>query len=154
MRPIDVRLLLDEHLSPQLVEWCAKRRGIYALAVPHVGLAGVTDGVIWQYAFDHDCVVVTINARDFLELLDVELHPGLIVIRESGLSRDEQWNRLGTALDYIAGQAEPDTYMINRVIEVMGPSRVVDHQIPPSPSVSPKRSSFRADWRASSFWQA
>jgi len=40
--------------------------------------------------------VLTINARDFIELLDVAVHPGLIVLRESGLSRDEQWDS-GTA---------------------------------------------------------
>ena len=37
--------------------------------------------------------VVTTNARDFIELLDVDVHPGLIVLRESGLSREEQWDR-------------------------------------------------------------
>jgi hypothetical protein len=36
-------------------------------------------------------------AIDFLELLNVELHPGLIVLREGGLSRKEQWARLEVA---------------------------------------------------------
>jgi hypothetical protein len=43
---------------------------------------------------DHDFAVVTTNAKDFIPLLDVEVHPGLIVLRESGLTRDEQWNRI------------------------------------------------------------
>jgi hypothetical protein len=33
----------------------------------------------------------TTNVRDFIELLDV--HPGLLVLCESGLSRTEQWDR-------------------------------------------------------------
>ena len=88
-----MRLLLDEHISPALVARLAEV-GIYAQSVPHVGLAGRADHEIWQYALDHDFAVVTTNARDFIELLDVDVHPGLIVLRESGLSRDEQWRRI------------------------------------------------------------
>lgn len=36
-----------------------------------------------------DFAVVTTNARDFIPLLDAPVHPGLIVLRESGLSRQE-----------------------------------------------------------------
>jgi predicted nuclease of predicted toxin-antitoxin system len=88
-----MRLLLDEHISPALVARLAEV-GIYAQSVPHVGLAGRADHEIWQYALDHDFAVVTTNARDFIELLDVDVHPGLIVLRESGLSHDEQWRRI------------------------------------------------------------
>lgn len=48
---IIVKLLLDEHLSPELGESCATQRGIYAASIPHVGLSGVTDPEIWQCAF-------------------------------------------------------------------------------------------------------
>jgi predicted nuclease of predicted toxin-antitoxin system len=54
--------------------------------VAHLGLSETADQAIWQYAFNHDYVVVTTNAQDFLHLLNVELHPGLIVLRESGLT--------------------------------------------------------------------
>lgn len=60
---------------------------VYSQSVPHVGLAGRPDHVIWQYALVHDFAVLTTNARDFIALLDVPIHPGLIVLRESGLSR-------------------------------------------------------------------
>ena len=42
------------------------------------------DAKIWNYAFENDFVVVTGNARDFIRLLNVEVHPGLIVLREGG----------------------------------------------------------------------
>src|ERR1700731_230977 len=87
-----MRVLLDEHISPALITRLAEV-GVYAQSVPHVGLAGRADHEIWQYALDHDFAVVTTNARDFIELLDVDVHPGLIVLRESGLSRDEQHER-------------------------------------------------------------
>jgi predicted nuclease of predicted toxin-antitoxin system len=81
-----MQLLIDEHLSPRLVQWCAERRNppLYAVSVAHCGLPGQPDAVVWGYALEHDFVVVTTNARDFLMLLDIEVHPGLIVLRESG----------------------------------------------------------------------
>lgn len=84
-----IRLLLDENISPALVGRLADV-DVYAQSVPHLGLSGRLDHDIWRYALDHDFAVVTTNARDFIPLLDVEVHPGLIVLRESGLTRDEQ----------------------------------------------------------------
>lgn len=125
-----MKLLIDEQLSPRLAAWCAERRGVYAAPVAHVGLAGRSDPEVWRHAYEHDFVVVTANARDFLELLDVELHPGLIVLREGGLSRAEQWARLELALDHAQGRADPAAYMVNRVVEVFGPGEVVTREIP------------------------
>jgi predicted nuclease of predicted toxin-antitoxin system len=126
-----VRLLIDEHLSPRLVGWCAERRGMYAVAVAHIGLAGMADRVIWRYALDHDYVTVTTNARHFLPLLNVELHPGLIVLREGSLSRDEQWERLAVALDHVVAQPEgADAYLVNRVVEVVNPITLFVHELP------------------------
>ena len=79
-----MRLLLDEHISPALVTRLAEI-GIYAQSVPHVGLAGRADHEIWHYALDHGSAVVTTNARDFIELLDVNVHPGLIVLARERL---------------------------------------------------------------------
>ena len=126
-----MKLLIDEHLSPRLVAWCAECRGVYAASVAHVGLAGWSDTKVWHYALEHDFVVVTANARDFLELLDIELHPGLIVFREGGLTRAEQWEQLEAALDHVQGQPDPAAYMVNRVIEVLAAGEVVVHELPP-----------------------
>ena len=79
------RLLLDEHISSALVRKLGEK-GLYAEAVAHVGLSGEPDEHIWNYALKHDFTVVTTNARDFIRLLNVEVHPGLIVLRESGLT--------------------------------------------------------------------
>jgi len=84
-----VNLLIDENLSPSLVQRLAAK-GLPAVHVAHIGLPGATDPDLWRYALEHDQVVVTINAADFLFLAgSVELHPGLIVLRTTaGLSRD------------------------------------------------------------------
>jgi hypothetical protein len=75
--------------------------------------------VIWQYALDHDLAVVTTNAGDFIELLDVDVHPGLIVLRESGLSRDEQWRRIRPVVEHVKNSGDED-FLLNKLIEISG----------------------------------
>ena len=102
-----MKFLLDEHLSPTLVSRLAFL-GCYAVAVPHVGLSGAADSAVWRYAYENDLIVVTTNAKDFFALLDVEVHPGLMVIRESGLSREEQWKRIEPVLLHLLAFNDPD----------------------------------------------
>ena len=68
-------------------------------------------------------------------LLEVELHPGLIVLREGGLTRGEQWERLSRVLDHVGSQPEPAaSYMVNRVVDVLGPEEeLVVRRIPSDP---------------------
>jgi predicted nuclease of predicted toxin-antitoxin system len=80
-----VKLLLDENLSPRLVPRIAALRA-FAMHVAHLGRSGASDTEVWEYAFQNDAAVVTINAGDFLVLArGAELHTGLIVLRRSGL---------------------------------------------------------------------
>ncbi len=58
-----MNVLLDENLSPRLVQLLAAK-GIAAQHVAHVGLSGASDPEVWRYAYEHDQVVVTINATD------------------------------------------------------------------------------------------
>ena len=123
-----IRLLLDENISPALVRLLADL-GVYSQSVPHVGLAGQTDHVVWQYALDHDFAVVTTNARDFIELLDAPVHPGLIVLRESGLSRQEQWERLRPVVEHIKKSGDED-FLLNKLIEITGVGQFRITEIP------------------------
>ncbi len=85
-----MRLLIDEHLSPKLVDNLA-RKGVFAQHVAYVGLGGHPDRAVWRYVFSVDATVVMTNARDFLALAaGSDVHPGLIPGRESGLTREEQ----------------------------------------------------------------
>ena len=123
-----MRLLLDEHISPALVRRLAEC-GVYAQAVPHVGLSGRTDREVWKYGLDHDFVVVTTNARDFIQLLNVDVHPGLIVLRESGLTRDEQWDRIRPVVEQVKGSGDDDL-LINKLVEVVGIGRFEIRKLP------------------------
>ncbi len=123
-----IRLLLDEHISPALVGRLAEF-GVYAQSVPHVGLGGRRDREIWKYALDHDLAVVTTNARDFIRLLDVDVHPGMIVLRESGLSRAEQWERIRPIIESLTDSGEQDP-LVNKLIEVVGVGQFEVRSIP------------------------
>ena len=123
-----MRLLLDENISPALVGRLADV-GVYAQSVPHVGLAGRADHAVWKYALDHDFAVLTINARDFIELLDVAVHPGLIVLRESGLSRDEQWDRIKPVVKHVKDSGDQD-FLVNKLIEITGTGQFEVREIP------------------------
>jgi len=125
-----VKLCIDEDLSPVLAARCAEK-GIYAVAVVHVGLSGRRDRAVWRYAFENDFVVLTIKARDFVNLIEDEMHPGLIILEEGNLSRDEQWHRLELALDSILQNADPAGYMINRIVEVRSAREIRVREIPP-----------------------
>ena len=124
-----IRLLLDENISPALVGRLAEV-GVYAQSVPHVGLSGRFDHEIWKYALDHDFAVVTTNARDFIPLLDVEVHPGLIVLRESGLTREEQWHRIKPVVQHVRSSGDED-FLLNKLVEINGVERFEVRTIPP-----------------------
>lgn len=105
---------------------------MYAVHVNERALDATDDHVIWTYARANDFVVVTTNAKHFLPLLNTDLHPGLIVLREGSLSREEQWLRLNEALDYLFAQPEPPaSFMINKVLELEGRGSLVVREIPP-----------------------
>jgi predicted nuclease of predicted toxin-antitoxin system len=99
------------------------------MAVPHVGLSGASDPAVWRYAYENDLTIITTNAKDFLALLDVEVHPGLIVLRESGLSRQEQWERIEPVLWHLLKLNDHD-FMLNKVIEIEAPHRFSTREVP------------------------
>lgn len=124
-----MKLLVDENLSPTLVQHLAEF-GVAAVHVAHCGLSGASDPVVWRYAFEHDQVVVTSNVADFLHLAgDVDLHPGVIVLRAGHLGREEQWAWL---LPVVRRFSDPRADLVNRVVVVSGPGRFRVRAIPPS----------------------
>ena len=114
-----MKILLDENLSPRLVERISQV-GILALHIAHLGRSGMSDAALWRFAFANDAVIATINARDFLLLArGVELHPGLIVLRRSGLSPEGQWRLLEPAVRFGLAEEAAGRSLVNRVVEVI-----------------------------------
>jgi len=123
-----IRILLDERVSPSLVGKLGDK-GVFAVAATHVGLSGEPDAKIWNYAFKNGFVVVTSNARDFIRLLNVEVHPGLIVLREGGLTRDEQWDRIQRVVTYILISGD-ENFLVNKLVEISGVDEWEIREIP------------------------
>jgi predicted nuclease of predicted toxin-antitoxin system len=125
-----LNLLLDENLSPRLIPRLTAL-GIFGQHIAHLGLSGKSDSEIWLRAFEHDQIVVTINAKDFLNLAaGSELHSGLIILRESGLTMDEQWERLEPALTIVREEENQGRDFINRVIEVFSADHRAIRDVP------------------------
>jgi hypothetical protein len=78
-----------------------------------------------------DQIVVTVNVGDFMRLAAaIEVHPGVIALREAGLNAEEQWLRGQSAIQLINQSCDPD--MVNRVLEVQSDVVVRWHEIPAS----------------------
>src|SRR5258708_38596161 len=58
-------------------------------------------------------------------------HPGLIVLRESGLSRQEQWERVHPVLDYVQS-SEGQDFLLNKLVEGTGVGEFRVREIPAS----------------------
>jgi len=54
-----------------------------------------------------------------MALLDVPVHPGLIVLRESGLSREQQWEWLKPVVEFVKKSGD-ENFLLNKLIEVTG----------------------------------
>jgi len=133
-----IRVLLDEHVSPSLVGKLGDK-GVLAVAAAYFGLSGVPDAKIWNYAFENDFVVVTGNARDFIRLLNVDVHPGLIVLREGGLTRDEQWDRIRPVIEHVLASND-DNFLVNKLVEISGVDEWEIREIPkPSSAANSER---------------
>ena len=72
-----MRLLFDQNLSPHLDD---NLRDIYpgSLHVRAVGLESADDGTIWDYAKDHDLMIVSKNS-DFRQLSFTHGHPPKVI---------------------------------------------------------------------------
>lgn len=122
-----MNILVDENLSPRLVQLLAAK-GVAAQHVAHVGLSGSSDPEVWHYAYEHDQAVVTINASDFLVLAgSVKLHPGLVVLRSRGLTREEQWEWIEPVVDAVIRSGED---LLNKAVEVTGPGKFRIRDLP------------------------
>jgi hypothetical protein len=60
----------------------------------------------------------------------MEVHPGVIALREAGLSAEQQWLRVQSALQLIKQSDNDD--LINRVFEIQSENVYMWHEIPAS----------------------
>jgi predicted nuclease of predicted toxin-antitoxin system len=119
-----VKLFIDECLSPRLAT-ALNSTGLYEAAHPRDwGGLGDPDHVVLARCLAEARVIVTENAVDFRKLLGKqEIHPGLIII--PSVSRDRSIELVSSALTYLASLGNPNSIMINQILEIREPGEFV-----------------------------
>jgi len=117
--PQNIKLLIDEDLSPRIAHLLCEQCLIDSISVRDRGLLSSNDQEILEYAFQEDRILVTANIRDFEELSrSYEVHPGIVLIRDGSLLRDEQITIVKNAIQAIEAELEDGRDMINRVLYI------------------------------------
>ena len=107
------RFLIDENLSPALVE-PARQRGFESMHVNFLGLRTETDWDLLKVIAEQDWVLVTNNAIEFRgRYRDIELHPGVIFLLPA-VRRAEQLRLFEAALHHVSTDGD----MVNRALDV------------------------------------
>lgn len=128
-----MRFLIDEDLSPKVAERLRVNDGLDVIHVRDRGLLGESDPVILQRAYDEDRILVTANVKDFQRLAQArELHPGIVLILDGSLSRDEQLDLMCGIVAEITQELLEERDMVNRVLEIEanGESNFYDLPLP------------------------
>jgi predicted nuclease of predicted toxin-antitoxin system len=125
---VNVKLLLDENISPKVGEILCKDDGVDACGVRDRGLLAATDAEVLERAFSEDRILVTKNIDDFERLARArELHAGIILVEEAGLNRDAQLAVIRGAVAVL--QKEPD--LANRVLRIGVDGTMTFELVPP-----------------------
>jgi predicted nuclease of predicted toxin-antitoxin system len=125
-----VKFLLDENLSARLTLEL-QTEGVDAVHVRERGLLGATDPQVLERAYEEDRVLVTANVDDFVRLArSVPLHPGLVLIEEGGLTREEQTQVIRAALAHLEAEKQAGRDLVNRVLRIWLDGEAIFEDIP------------------------
>jgi predicted nuclease of predicted toxin-antitoxin system len=137
--PNDVRLLLDENISPKIAPqlWEA---GIDALPIRDRARLRISDHGLLHLAVTENRVVATINEVDFYKLVvRLKEYPGVAVI-PSGGSRDEQLEYLLAIAGFLRTAPDAMAAAHNRIVSVSEELQVTARwacAVPPQISILP-----------------
>jgi hypothetical protein len=119
------RLLIDECLSPGLVDLAVDAGHVESTCLRDRELLATKDWKLMRYIFDNDFTFVTVNVRDFRGggedgpgglYATTELHAGLVCLSSArAMDIRAQGELFELALEALAGI--PD--LVNQVLEVM-----------------------------------
>jgi predicted nuclease of predicted toxin-antitoxin system len=102
-----MRFLIDENLSPTLVD-LARERGYEAMAVRDLGLLNAKDWTLLEKVQDEDWTLVTNNFDEFRRRYarKVTLHAGVVFLVDVDAGRHVQRLAFAAALDEIDANAD------------------------------------------------
>lgn len=114
-----MKFLIDEDLSPKVAERLRVDDGLDIIHVRDRNLLGESDPIVLQKAYDEDRILVTANVKDFQHLARArELHPGIVLVLDGALSRNEQLALMRKIVATISQELREERDMVNRVLEV------------------------------------
>ena len=124
---MNVKLLLDENISPRVAEILRKEDGLDAVHIRDRGLLEAKDHEVLERAYAEDRVLATKNIDDFVKLARArELHPGIILLEDGDLVRDEQVRVLRAAVAVLRGERD----LVNRVLRVWADGKCLFEDVP------------------------
>jgi hypothetical protein len=120
-----LKFLIDECLSPKLVELAISRGFMESSHVVWIGKAGLKDWELKKIVVDDDWTFVTNNSADFRgpsdepgtagQYADVFLHAGLICLNsDTRMNQTIQVDLFASALDELGVESQ----LVNEVLEV------------------------------------
>ena len=119
---MNVKLLLDENISPRVAQTLRTEDGLDAVHIRDRGLLEAKDHEVLERAYVEDRVLATKNVDDFAKLARArELHPGVILIEDGDLVREEQLGVLRAAVAALQGERD----LVNRVLRVWADGNVI-----------------------------
>ena len=119
---MNVKLLLDENISPRVAQTLRTEDGLDAVHIRDRGLLEAKDHEVLERAYAEDRVLATKNVDDFVKLARArELHPGVILIEDGDLVREEQLGVLRAAVAALQGERD----LVNRVLRVWADGNVI-----------------------------
>jgi predicted nuclease of predicted toxin-antitoxin system len=114
-----MKFLIDEDLSPRVARYLCEHFCLDAIAVRDRGLLGATDPEVLDYALAEDRILVTANIRDFEKVAGLmEVHAGIVMVREGDLLVVEQIELIGNVVRVLAGEFDRGKDLVNRVLYI------------------------------------
>jgi hypothetical protein len=146
---MSLRLLIDECLSPDLVDLAVAAGHVQSTCLRDRGLLGTQDWTLIKHVLAEDYTLVTVNAQDFRGsgqdapgglYATIEMHAGLVCLNSvRGMDLNAQRELFEIALNELAER--PD--LINQVLEVTeeasGEVVVTVYELPSPTSAQPKK---------------
>lgn len=133
-----LRLYLDDCANDGHLRALLQAAGHTVIIPAEAGTIGRNDDIHLRYAIEHDLVLVTMNARDFLALHQANSqHPGIVLIyRDNDVVRDMTNQDIVQALALLE-QAYQGVGLAN-LVHVLNPWRTAPSAADPPPSTPRK----------------
>src|SRR5262249_2154890 len=125
---VDLKLLLDENISPKVGEQL-RRDGVDAIGVRDRGLLEAEDHVVLKKALAEERILVTKNVGDFEKLACAyAIHAGIVFLEDGDMDRDEQLRVIRLVVNHL----KEETDFVNRILRVATDGAMTFEQFPSS----------------------